>query len=75
METRFADLRWEHKPISSGKLVKLCERELNWKESTTDTVLYRCCERGIFLDSGGAVTSLVSRAEFHGGERSAAEID
>lgn len=65
VETRFADLIWEHEPISSGELVKLCERELHWKKSTTYTVLRRLCERGIFQNSGGTVISLVSKDEFH----------
>ena len=28
METRFAELIWNREPITSGELVKLCEREL-----------------------------------------------
>lgn len=31
METRFAELIWNREPITSGELVKLCERELEWK--------------------------------------------
>ena len=65
METRFADLIWENEPISSGELVKLCEQELSWKKSTTYTILRRLCERGIFLNDKGTVTSLISKDEFH----------
>ena len=65
IETRFADLIWENEPISSGELVKLCERELSWKKSTTYTILRRLCERGIFLNHKGTVTSLISKDEFH----------
>ena len=65
IETRFADLIWENEPISSGELVKLCERELSWKKSTTYTILRRMCERGIFLNHKGTVTSLISKDEFH----------
>ena len=32
VETRFANLIWDNEPISSGELVKLCEKELNWKK-------------------------------------------
>jgi predicted transcriptional regulator len=46
METRFADLIWDNEPIPSGGLVKLCERELTWKKSTTYTMLRRLCDRG-----------------------------
>ena len=65
VETRFADLIWENEPISSGELVKLCEQELSWKKSTTYTILRRLCERGIFLNDKGTVTSLISKDEFH----------
>lgn len=66
VETRFAQLIWAHAPIGSGELVKLCQRELNWKKSTTYTMLRRLCERGIFQNSGGVVTALLSREEFQG---------
>ena len=65
VETRFADLIWEHEPISSGELVKLCQQELSWKKSTTYTILRRLCERGLFLNRGGTVTALISREEFY----------
>lgn len=64
VETRFADLIWAHEPLSSGELVKLCETELHWKKSTTYTVLRRLCERGLFRNDGGTVTSLLSKAQF-----------
>ena len=65
VETRFADLIWENEPISSGELVKLCEQKLSWKKSTTYTILRRLCERGIFLNQKGMVTSRLSKDEFH----------
>lgn len=64
METRFAELIWNNEPISSGDLVKLCEKELAWKKSTTYTMLRRLCERGIFQNKDGIVSSLMSRQEF-----------
>lgn len=64
VETRFAELIWAHEPLSSGELVKLCERELEWKKSTTYTVLKKLCDRGIFQNQDGIVTSIVSRQEF-----------
>ena len=65
VESRFADLIWGNEPLPSGELVKLCERELNWKKPTTYTVLRRLCERGIFQNEGGLVTSVISREEFY----------
>lgn len=64
IEMRFADLIWSNEPISSGELVKLCEKELSWKKSTTYTILRRLCERGFFQNKDGAVTSLISKQEF-----------
>lgn len=65
VESRFADLIWGSEPLPSGELVKLCEKELHWKKPTTYTVLRRLCERGIFQNEGGLVTSLISREEFY----------
>ena len=65
VETRFAELIWANAPISSGELVKLCQQELEWKKSTTYTVLRRLCERGIFQNRDGIVTSLISRQDFY----------
>ena len=64
IEMKFASLIWSREPISSGELAKLSEKELNWKKSTTYTVLKRLCERGIFQNEKGIVTSLLSFQEF-----------
>lgn len=66
VEARFADLVWEHAPLTSGQLVKLCEAELHWKKSTTYTVLKKLCDRGLFQNTGGTVTPLMTRAEYYG---------
>ena len=63
VESRFADIIWENEPISSGELVKKCEKELTWKKSTTYTVLKKLCEKGIFQNEKGMVTSLISKEE------------
>lgn len=65
VETRFAELIWSHAPISSGELVKLCQQELEWKKSTTYTVLKKLCEQGLFRNDGGEVSVAVSREEFY----------
>lgn len=65
IETRFADLIWNNEPLSSRELVALCEKELNWKKSTTYTILRRLCERGLFKNKDGVVTSLITKTEFH----------
>ena len=65
VEAQFAELIWAREPIASGELVKLCEKELNWKKSTTYTVLKKLCERGIFQNNDGVVTSLLTKDEFN----------
>ncbi len=64
-EARFADLIWEHEPITSGEMAKLGAAEFGWKKTTSFTVLKRLCDRGIFQNQSGAVTSLISREEFY----------
>ena len=66
VETRFAELIWANAPISSGELVKLCQQELEWKKSTTYTVLKKLCEQGLFCNQGGLVQTVISREEFYG---------
>ena len=61
VQARFADIVWEHEPVGSGELVKICERELNWKKPTTYTVLRKLCEKGLFRNDDGVVTSVISR--------------
>lgn len=63
-ERKFAALIWEHEPLPSSELVQLAAQALGWKKSTTYTVLRRLCERGLFQNLDGTVTSLVSRAEY-----------
>ena len=65
VESRFANIIWANEPLHSRELVKLCEAELSWKKPTTYTVLRRLCERGIFRNEGGLVTSVISREEFY----------
>ena len=63
-ETQFAEIIWENEPIASGVLSKKAEEALNWKKTTSFTVLKRLCERGIFQNQDGIVTSLISKDEF-----------
>ena len=65
VERRFAEIIWASEPISSGELVKKCAEELEWKKSTTYTVLKKLCERGIFVTENSEVSVLISRDEFY----------
>ena len=51
--------------VLNGEVVKLCEQELQWKKSTTYTVLKKLCEHGIFQNENGTVTSLLSQEGYN----------
>ncbi len=65
VEARFADMIWQMEPVSSTQLWKASGQTLGWKKSTTFTVLKRLCEKGIFRNESGVVTSLISREGFY----------
>ena len=69
-EYRFCLILWEHEPVKSKELVRLCEEQLGWKSTTTYTVIKRLSERGVVKNENTIVTSLVSKEEAQ-----AAEID
>jgi predicted transcriptional regulator len=64
-EEKFAELIWQNEPIGSGDLVKLSEKEMNWKKSTTYTVLKKLCEKGIFQNENAVVSSQISKDEYY----------
>lgn len=65
IEARFADLIWEKEPVTTSELVKLSERLFGWKRTTTHTVVRRLCDKGLFENNGGTVTSCISRSRFY----------
>lgn len=65
LETKFADIIWENEPVLSGELSALAEKELKWKKPTSFTVLRRLCDKGIFVNKKGVVTSLMSKTEYN----------
>lgn len=69
-EYRFCLILWEHEPIKSKELVRLCQEQLGWKSTTTYTVIKRLSERGVLKNENTIVTSLVSKDEIQ-----AAELD
>lgn len=60
-ELRFCEILWEHQPVKSSELVRLCAEKLGWKKSTTYTVIKRLTERGVVKTEDAVVTALVSR--------------
>ncbi len=65
VEARFADIIWANAPLTTKELVAICAKELNWKRTTTYTVLKKLCDRGIFVTKNSVITSLLSKEEFH----------
>ena len=65
IEAHFADLIWQNEPIHSQELAKLCAEELNWKRPTAYNVLRKLCEKGIFQNNNGIVSSCISCQEFY----------
>ena len=64
VQAAFADIIWANEPVSCGELVTICEKQFSWKKSTTYTVLKKLCEKGLFKNEGGIVTSVVSKEQF-----------
>ena len=60
-EEKFADIIWQNEPIASGDLVKLAEDEMDWKKSTTYTVLKKLCKKGIFKNEDAIVSSILTK--------------
>lgn len=65
VESRFADIIWQNEPISSAALAQYAAQQLQWKKTTSYTVLKRLCDKGIFQNQQGTVTALISRADFY----------
>ncbi|NBJ93274.1 BlaI/MecI/CopY family transcriptional regulator [Parablautia muri] len=67
-EYRFCEILWENEPVSSTELVRLCSEKLEWKKSTTYTVIKRLSQRGILKSENAIVTSLVSKKDMQSQE-------
>lgn len=67
-EYRFCEILWEHEPVASSELVRLCNEKLEWKKSTTYTVIRRLAERGVLKSDNAIVTSLVSKEDVQSAE-------
>ena len=65
MEARFAQIVWDNAPMTTRRMVELCEQELNWARTTTYTVLKKFCNKGLFKMESRMVTVLISRDEIN----------
>lgn len=62
-EYRFACIVWEHEPLPSGELVRLCAAQLGWKKSTTYTVLKNLIAKGILQNEASVVSACVKQEQ------------
>lgn len=62
-EEKLAALIWRDAPLSSPDLVTLAEREMDWKKSTTYTVLKKLCDKGVFKNENANVTVILTQEE------------
>ncbi|SDB69598.1 BlaI/MecI/CopY family transcriptional regulator [Butyrivibrio sp. INlla16] len=62
-EYRMMDIIWDHAPVESGQLVKLCESKLSWKKSTTYTMLKKLCDKNVVNNTDSVVSVIVPREE------------
>ncbi len=67
-EYRFCLILWEHEPVMTTELVKLCQAQLGWKRTTTYTVIKRLSERGVLKNDNGTVSSLVFKEDVQASE-------
>ena len=67
-EYRFCLILWEHEPLPSAELAKLCKERLGWSRTTTYTVIHRLSERGVVKNDNGIVSSLVSKGDVQASE-------
>ena len=65
IEARYADMIWEHEPVTSSELVKMTAVEFNWKRTTAHNVLRRLIDKGLFQNENGLVTAVISRENFY----------
>lgn len=65
IEARYADMIWEHEPVTSSELVKMTAIEFQWKRTTAHNVLRRLIDKGLFRNDNGVVTSVISRDRFY----------
>ena len=60
---RFLSLIWDHEPVNSTELVRICAAELGWKKSTVYTMVKKLSEKGLVINEDATVRSLVPREE------------
>lgn len=62
-EEKLANIIWQKAPLTSPDLVALAQKELDWKKSTTYTVLKKICNKGLFKNENTNLSVLISYDE------------
>ena len=62
-EYNFCKILWEYETVKSTELVRLCREKLDWKKSTTYTVIKRLSDRGIIKSENAIVTSIIKKED------------
>lgn len=60
-EFSLASIIWENEPLKSGELVKVANKNLGWKKSTTYTILKKLEQKEIMINENSIVKSLVPK--------------
>ena len=62
-EEKLAGLIWREAPLTSPDLVEFADKEMDWKKSTTYTVLKKLCDKGVFKNEAANVSVILTRDE------------
>ncbi len=58
---RFMMIVWEHAPVNSGVLVRLCSEILGWKKSTTYTAIKKLSGKGFIKNEHAVISVLIPK--------------
>lgn len=62
-EYRLLSIIWDNEPVNSTYLVGLCEEKLNWKKSTTYTMLRKLVNKDCVVNQNAIVVSVVKKED------------
>ena len=62
-EEKLAILIWREAPLTSPELVEIADKEMDWKKSTTYTVLKKLCDKGVFRNENAFVSVVLTQDE------------
>jgi len=62
-EYRMCLILWDHEPIGSGELSRLCYEQLGWAKTTTYTVIHKLEVRGFLKREKSIITTLYSKEQ------------